>query len=312
MVKCGMCPAEFTTSGGLTKHVGAKHKPDLSVEALAAAANRKGSLRSSVQSGSGSNTQFTNCLSASTSSLNQLKSVSINIFSKQSDYSCSTISLNEMTSISSRNPTALNSMNNQEELLGSNTSLNEMTPISGRMQTTFIAMNPVDSHRDQAELPASTNNGMTLISNQIEISGSRVLLGEVTPLRRFNLNQSARLVLTASLNKLNPISIHKQEQLSRSAISLNGTTPISINKKSLQCKIFNRSQNQACSAAPHDQACSAAPHVDALDTSLKHSSEPVQQVFHPVNFSYAFKLKMIIFLIFVFVLIYQHLNVRKY
>ena len=126
-------------------------------------------------------------------------------------------------------------------------------------------------------------------------------------MRRFNLNQSARLVLTASLNKLNPISIHKQEQLSRSAISLNGTTPISINKKSLQCKIFNRSQNQACSAAPHDQACSAAPHdqacsaaphVDALDTSLKHSSEPVQQVFHPVNFSYAFKLKMIIFLIF--------------
>jgi len=44
MNQCGMCTAEFNSSGGLSRHMGAKHKPDPSVEALTAAANRKGSL----------------------------------------------------------------------------------------------------------------------------------------------------------------------------------------------------------------------------------------------------------------------------
>jgi len=298
MNKCGMCTSEFNTSGGLSRHMGAKHKPDPSIEALAAAANRKVSLRSSVQSRSGSNIDFSNCMSASTSSLSQLKSVSrrFNTFSNQSGYSGSTISLNEMTSISSRNPTALISMNDQAEMPGSTTSLNETTPKSSRIPTT-----PIDMY-DQAEL-GSTHYEMTPIRNQIEISDSRVLLGEVTPLRPFMLNHSKRPFFTASLNKLNSLSIGKQEQLSSSTISLNGTTPKSTTKKKIEFKLINRAKDQACSAASRD---------DALDKTLKHSSEPVQQVFQPVNFSYAFKLKMIIFLFFVFVLIYQHMNVSKY
>jgi len=74
-------------------------------------------------------------------------------------------------------------MNDQAELPGSTTSLNEMTPKSSRIPTTPVTM------YDQAELLGSTHNGISPTSNKVEIPDSRVL-GEVTPLRRFMLNQS--------------------------------------------------------------------------------------------------------------------------
>ena len=207
MIECGMCTLEFETTGGLAKHMGIKHKPELSPEAIIAASNRKSSLRSSRQTFHNmqtactsrslqlvpvSNMEMPNILSISNFSSKKSKPeyrLFNLVLSNQSNYSGSTVSLNEMTPKFKLN---------QKEFSGSTISLNEMTSRD----------HPDSSFLHNEAIPLRSTD--RFISNQ-RYSNSTVSLSDLSP--KLRLYQTKFVSSTISLDGMMPISSGKSMQV---------------------------------------------------------------------------------------------------